>query len=285
MAMDLAQHGFDIVPTARSLDESVVAWSGTLNETAERVRELGQRALPVKMDLANQTDIRAGIDAAMDEFGRIDVLITNGAYVDFAPDGTFLSAFVNTSWDSIERHIETNIVSTMLLHRLVLPIMFKQRSGVVINVTQNWSWITMPDLPMPGEGICGMAIPVTRGVTDRMAPCLKREVAPYGVAVLTFDPGLTLSSAKERWENAELAGFTPGATHSVAVPARAASYIATCRDPSVFNGEFVSALDLVQSFGLLSEADIHPDWEQGPQDVTSIPPIMASSRALAGPGE
>ena len=210
MAIDLAQHGYDIVPTARSLSESVVPWAGTLEETSERIRELGQRALPVKMDLAQQSDVRSGVKAALDEFGRIDVLITNGAFVDFAPDGTFLSQFINTSWESLERHIETNIVSTMLLHRLVLPVMCEQRSGIVMNITQNWSWISMPDLPMPGDGICGMAIPVTRGVTDRLAPCLKREVAPYGVVVLTLDPGLTLSSASERWEDSAASRLRAG---------------------------------------------------------------------------
>jgi enoyl-[acyl-carrier protein] reductase III len=273
IAFDLARHGFDVVPTARSLDRSVVAWGGTLEETAARVRELGHRALPVAMDLTRQDDVRAGVAAALDEFGRIDVLVTSATHIDFAPDGVYLNEFTNTSWESLERHIQINIVSTMLLLRLVLPVMYEQGQGIVMNVTQNASWISMPGLPLPGQGICGMAIPVTRGVTDRIAPALAREVAPHGVTVLTFDPGMTLSNDEERFADTMKAGYLPEIAHSVAVPARAATYIATCPNPAVFNGEFVIALDLVRSFGLLTEEQINPDWKLGIQDVTTLPPL------------
>jgi NAD(P)-dependent dehydrogenase (short-subunit alcohol dehydrogenase family) len=273
IALDLARHGFDIVPTARSLAQSVVPWGGTLEETAGRVRDLGRRAFPVTMDLTEQGDVRAGVAATLEEFGRIDVLVTSATHIDFAPDGVYLNQFVDTSWESLERHIQINVVSTMLLLHLVLPVMYEQGRGIVMNVTQNSSWISLPDLPLPGQGICGMAIPVTRGVTDRIAPALEREVAPHGVSVLTFDPGMTLSNAEERFEDTMKAGYVPEIAHSVAVPARAATYVATCHNPSIFNGEFVIALDLVRSFGLLTEEEIFPDWKQGVQDVTTLPPL------------
>jgi len=274
IALDLARHGYDVVPTARSLSESVVSWDGTLEETAERVRGYGRAAYPIKMDLTSEDDVRQAVEAALSHFGRIDVLVTNATNIDFAPDGTYLSQFVDTSWDALKRHIDVNIVSTLLLLRLVLPVMFEQRSGIVMNVTQNASWLSMPDLPMPGEGICGMAIPVTRGVTDRIAPALKREVAPHGVTILTFDPGMTLSNAAERYKDTLMAGYQPAGAHSVLVPARAASYIATCHNPAAFNGEFVIAADVVRAFGLLSEAEMFPDWQLGVQDIDSIPPVL-----------
>jgi 3-oxoacyl-[acyl-carrier protein] reductase len=273
IALDLARHGFDIVPTARSISESVVGWGGTLEETAERVKGYGQSAYPIKMDLTREEDVRQGVEAALGYFGRIDVLVTNATNIDFAADGTYLNQFVDTSWEALKRHVDVNISSTLLLLRLVLPAMFDQGSGIVMNVTQNASWLSMPDLPMPGEGICGMAIPVTRGVTDRIAPALKREVGPHGVTILTFDPGMTLSNAEERYDDTLKAGYLPAGAHSVLVPARAASYIATCHNSSAFNGEFVIALDVVRSFGLMSESEILPDWRLGVQDVDSIPPL------------
>ena len=69
------------------------------------------------------------------------------------------------------------------------------------------------------------------------------------------------------------AGYVPEMAHSVAVPARAATYVATCHNPSIFNGEFVIALDLVRSYGLLTEEEIFPDWKQGVQDTTTLPPL------------
>jgi NAD(P)-dependent dehydrogenase (short-subunit alcohol dehydrogenase family) len=273
IALDLARHGFDIVPTARSLGASVVSWDGTLEETAARVRGYGQMAHPVMMDLTRENDVRQGVEAALDRFGRIDVLVTNATNIDFASDGTYLSEFVDTSWEALRRHVEVNVVSTLLLLRLVLPGMYEQGSGIVMNVTQNAAWLSMPDLPMPGQGLCGMAIPVTRGVTDRIAPALKREVAPHGVTILTFDPGMTLSNAEERYEDTLKAGYDPAGAHSVMVPARAASYIATCHNPRAFNGEFMIAQDVVRTFGLLSEAEMFPDWRLGVQDTDSVPPL------------
>ena len=274
IALDLARHGFDIAAAARSVDHSVVDWAGTVDETCKTVREFGRQGLSVKLDMTELDDVRRAVDAVMSEFGRIDVLVTSATNIDFSPDGTYLNEFVATSWDALERHIQVNITSSMLLLRLVLPIMYAQSSGIVMSVTQASAWLDMAELPMPGQGICGMAIPVTRGVTDRLAPALKREVAPHGVTVLTFDPGMTISNASERYADTLKAGYMPEMAHSVLVSARAASYIATCHNPSVYNGAWVTALDLVRDHGLLTEAEIFPDWRLGVQEVTSIPPLF-----------
>src|SRR5579862_9398124 len=100
IALDLARHGFDIAPTARSLDASVVAWEGTLQETASRVRGYGRRALPLKMDLLDLDEVRSGFSRALDELGQIDVLVTSATNIDFRPGGTYLNLFVDTDWEA-----------------------------------------------------------------------------------------------------------------------------------------------------------------------------------------
>jgi len=267
IAIDLSRHGFDVVPTGRSLSESVERWPGTLEETAEKVRSYGQRALPIKMDLTNQDEIRDGIAKVLSEFGRIDVLVTSATYIDFEPDGTFLAEFIATRWDSIQNHIDINVTSTLLLARLVLPGMVERGSGIVMNITQASSGLGKDGPPLPGRGTCGMAIPVTRGVTDRIAPALKRELGPHGVTVLTLDPGMTMSIAEERFADTMRAGYRPDEAHSVMVAARAASYIATSANPLRFNGEKVFAADLVRECGLLTEAEIMPPPGSGYQEV------------------
>jgi NAD(P)-dependent dehydrogenase (short-subunit alcohol dehydrogenase family) len=273
ICIDLARHGFDVAACARSLSESAVAWPGTVEETAQRVRAHGARALPIAADLRDQGQIRAAVDATLAEFGRIDVLITSATNIDFSEGGTYLSKFVDTRWEALEDHVTINITSTLLLMRLVLPVMVQQGSGIIMNVTQNCEWINEPVLPMPGEGMCGFAIPVTRGVTDRIAPAIKREVAPHGVTVLTFDPGLTLSISDLRYQDTGKAGFIPSMAHSVCVPARAATYLATCPNPAAFNGEFVIAADLVRKFGLLTEDEIMPDTSVGVADIEKLGPL------------
>jgi len=273
IALDLARHGFDIVPTARSLSASVVAWGGTLEETAERARGYGRRALPLAMDLLEQDQIQRGFARALDEFGHIDVLVTSATNIDFSPTGTYLNSFVDTDWEALERHARVNVISAMLLNHLAIRHMVGRKTGIVMNVTQNAAWLTAPDLPLPGRGICGMAIPVTRGVTDRLAPALKREIGAHGVTILTFDPGMTLSNDDSRFADTALAGYRPDLAHSVLVPARAATYIAMSHNPAAFNGEFVIALDVVRKFGLLTETEVFPDWKLGVQDVDNIPTL------------
>jgi NAD(P)-dependent dehydrogenase (short-subunit alcohol dehydrogenase family) len=273
IAIDLARHGFDVVATGRSLDASVESYGGTLRETADRVQEHGRRAVPIAIDLTDLDSVRAGAAQALDAVGRIDVLVTNATNIDFSPGGTYLHEFVDTRWDAFEQHLRVNCLATPLLIHLLLPGMIERGSGLIMNVTQNASWLGLDGLPLPGQGMCGAAIPISRGVTDRLAPALARELAPHGVTILTFDPGMTLSNDAVRFEQTMRAGYLPDAAHSVVVPARAAAYLATRPDPSIHNGQFVIALDLVREHGLLSEDEIMPAWQLGVQDVEQIPPL------------
>ena len=141
IALDLARHGFDVAAAARSVDHSVVDWAGTVGETCATVREFGQGALAVKLDMTELDDVRRAVEDVMTEFGRIDVLVTSATNIDFSPDGTYLNEFVATSWPALERHIQVNITSSMLLLHLVLPIMYAQCSGIVMSLTQAAQWL------------------------------------------------------------------------------------------------------------------------------------------------
>jgi len=201
--------------------------------------------------------------------------VTCATYIDFSPNGSIVSEFVSMNWDSLERHIMVNCLSTPMLLRSFLPGMVERGSGLVINVTQNCVWLSSPDAALPGQGVCGSGIPITRGLTDRIAPALARELKPHGVTILTFDPGLTLAQDAVRFPTIMATGYVPERAHSVLVPARAVSHLATCRDPSRFNGKLVSAIDLVRQVGLLTEEEIMPPWQNGVQDVTTVP-VLAS---------
>jgi hypothetical protein len=120
--------------------------------------------------------------------------------------------------------------------------------------------LTEPEGARPGEGQGGAMVPIMRGLTERIAPALRRELEPHNVTVCTLDPSMTRSNpGDDYYTRLERVGFSPAIAHSVLVTARAITYIATCRNPSVFNGRFVVAEDLVRTFGLMTEADIYPD--------------------------
>src|SRR6185369_8375104 len=93
-ALELARRGFDLVLTARTVtgDERLEHSStirkslvdplpGSLRATADEVCALGVDALVARLDLAAREDWPAAVSAALDRFGRIDVLVNNGRYV------------------------------------------------------------------------------------------------------------------------------------------------------------------------------------------------------------
>ena len=218
--------------------------------------------------------MRRAVDAVMAEFGRIDVLVTSATNIDFSPDGTYLNEFVATSWEALERHIQVNITSSMLLLRLVLPVMYAQGSGIVMSVTQASAWLEFPDLPMPGQGICGMAIPVTRGVTDGSHQTRARGRTAR-VTILTFDPGMTISNASERYADTLKRGIRPR-------PRTRCSCLRAPRPTSrrVAIRPCTTARGSVRSISCASavahRSEIFPDWREGVQEVTSIPPLVAA---------
>src|SRR6266852_6376023 len=77
----LALQGFDVVVTARSVTENdVTLFPGTIGETARLVESVGARALPVRCDLKSEDDVRGVVDAALAEFGRVDLIVNNARY-------------------------------------------------------------------------------------------------------------------------------------------------------------------------------------------------------------
>jgi NAD(P)-dependent dehydrogenase (short-subunit alcohol dehydrogenase family) len=98
-------------------------------ETAERVRELGRRALPVPTDVMSTDQVRALIDKAAGEFGRLDILVNNAGGVSRRP-------FVDQSERSWRRVIDLNLVGMLAATSAAVPVMKAGgRGGSIINVS------------------------------------------------------------------------------------------------------------------------------------------------------
>ena len=98
-------------------------------ETAERVREMGRRALPVPTDVTDTNQVRALIDSAAKHFGRIDVLANNAG-------GVSRKQFLDQSERSWRKHIDLNLVSVLAATSACVPIMIRGgRGGSIVNVS------------------------------------------------------------------------------------------------------------------------------------------------------
>ena len=243
-ALELAKRGFDLVLTARTVTgterlehsstvrkSSTAPLPGSLEQTAAEVRALGVEALVAKLDLARREDWPAAVAAAVERFGRIDVLVNNGRYV--GPG--HMDPFEDTPVELIEQMMLCNVIAPLHLIKLCLPAMKRQGGGIVINVT---STAGERETPAPiGQGGWGLGYSISKAAFNRMVPGLAKELRAYNVSVIGLMPGFV---GTERMA-AELGEFGFDASKALPVdnPGRVCAMLATAKDPMHFSGKDV----------------------------------------------
>lgn len=240
-ALELAKRGFDLVLTARTVTgqerfehSSSVKKSatnplpGSLQQTAREVDALGASALVAKLDLSVRADWPAAVQAAVDRFGRIDVLVNNGRYI--GPG--HMDFFEDTPVELIEQMFLCNVVAPLHLIKLCVPIMKRQGGGIIINVTSSAGERETPQLI--GEGGWGLGYSMTKAAFNRMVPGLAKEFRQHHIAVIGLMPGFV---ATERMA-LELKEFGFDASQGLPVenPGRVCAMLATAQDPMYFSG-------------------------------------------------
>ncbi len=128
---------------------------------------------PLDMDVTDDSEVKTGIKRIIAEQGRIDVLINNAGYGEFA-------TIENISIDDLKHQFDVNVFGYARLQKEVLPLMRKQRSGRVIIVS---SVIGKFSLPMLGW------YSSTKHAVEGMADALRQEVAPFNIDVIKIQPG------------------------------------------------------------------------------------------------
>lgn len=131
------------------------------------------KLLPVQLDVTKEAAAVVAAQAAIERFGRIDVLVNNAGY-------GILGAVEETSADEVRRNYETNVFGLLNVSRAVLPQMRKQRSGHVINISSLGGYQAYH-----GWGVYGSTKFAVEGLSEAMA----QELAPLGVHVTVVEPG------------------------------------------------------------------------------------------------
>jgi citronellol/citronellal dehydrogenase len=129
IAYELARNGADVVVMAKSTKDSPNKhFGGTIDETVEKLGELGVEALAVRGDVSLEADVQAAAEATFDRFGRCDILVNNAAMSYLAP---FLELSVKR-WDIIQG---VNLRGPMLLCKAFLPRMLENGHGHIVNIS------------------------------------------------------------------------------------------------------------------------------------------------------
>ncbi len=137
------------------------------------VEGVGERGLPLGLDVTNQEEVEAGVAAALERFGRIDVLVNNAGY------GYQASAEEGVE-EEIRAQFDANVFGLFALTRAVLPTMRAQKRGHIINITSVAGLVGFP-----GSGYYAASKHAVEGWSDALAV----ETAPLGIKVTCVEPG------------------------------------------------------------------------------------------------
>jgi len=164
--------GVDIAKAAMAAGHSVVA-TGRDTKGVEKAVGKSDHLLVVKLDVTRLADAEAAARAAVDRFGRIDVLVNNA--------GNFYAGyFEELSSEDIEKQISTNLIGPMNVTRAILPVMRKQRSGHIITISSSAGLV--------GFEFCSAYAASKFGLEGWMES-LHAEIAPFGINTTIVNPG------------------------------------------------------------------------------------------------
>ena len=252
--------GADIARAALAGGHSVVAGGRNL----EQIRsELGTHSdlLVVKLDVARIDDAEDAARAALDRFGRIDVLVNNA--------GNFYAGFFEEiKPDDFRAQVETTMFGPMNATRAVLPVMRAQRSGLVIAISSTAGIV--------GQEFCTAYAAAKFGV-EGWIESLAPEVAPYGIRTMLVEPGFfrtqLLSPESTRYAESSIDDYAKRTEQTVAAwqgmngkqggdPAKLAKAIVQLAGEDQPPLRFVAGADAIAAVeqkanDLLSQANAH----------------------------
>src|SRR6202020_848447 len=164
----------------RDIAEAALAGGGSGGAGARRTEELaplvaqyGERVKSVGLEVRDEAAAKAAVQLAVDSFGRLDVLVNNAGYGQIAP-------FEQMSGEDFQVVVDTCFYGVVYTTRASIPVMRKQRSGHIFQVSSVGGRIAVP-----GNTPYHAAKWAVGGFSDSLA----MEVAPFGVKICTLEPG------------------------------------------------------------------------------------------------
>jgi 3-oxoacyl-[acyl-carrier protein] reductase len=164
IALTLAEEGCDIIIGDTDLEGA--------KKTAAEIEAIGRKAMVVKVNVADRTQVDDMVKKGLDKFGRIDILVNN------AGASSRMMPFIEMKKEDWDYDIGVNLYGQMNVAQAVLPHMISRHQGRIINTSGGQG---IPTLSTYGAAKAGVVM---------FTKALAREVAPYGVIVTLYSPGL-----------------------------------------------------------------------------------------------
>ncbi len=180
MAKALAQAGAELVCAARTQEQ--------IDETVGEIRDAGGRAVAVRTDVTDSSQVNALVDACIDEYGKIDIMVSN-AGGGGAPGNWEFWEYPDDAFDAV---LAINLKSNFYCDRAAARYMVEQKSGVIINVSSGTAL----------RGNRTFAYPTAKGGTISLTKSVATMLGPHGIRANVIIPGFVSQrpAANEREE-------------------------------------------------------------------------------------
>lgn len=164
--------GLDFARAVLAAGDNLVATGRNPGRVAEAIGE-SDNLLAVKLDVTSPQDAEAAVEAAVDRFGRIDVLVNNAA-------NFYAGYFEELTPEQVESQLTTTLTGPMNVTRFVLPVLRKQGSGHVVTIS-SLAGLTGIEF--------GSAYAAAKFAVDGWMESLAAEIEPFGIHATVINPG------------------------------------------------------------------------------------------------
>jgi NAD(P)-dependent dehydrogenase (short-subunit alcohol dehydrogenase family) len=193
--------GAGAVKAALRAGDHVVATGRNLDKVRKALRgKTGENLAFVQLDVAEETQAKVAVEQAVQRFGRIDVLVNNAGY-------SLLGNFEELTTADFERQFATNFWGVVYVMRAALPVMRRQRSGHIINISSVAGAV--------GQKHCS-AYGATKFAVEGLSLATAQEVGQFGIKVTVVEPGFfltdLLAASNVRYADSAIADYTPEGT-------------------------------------------------------------------------
>ena len=166
--------GAGTAKAALEAGDRVVATGRNLDKVRQALGdEAGENVAFVQLDVADEAQAKLAVEQAVQRFGRIDVLVNNAGY-------SLLGNFEEMTTPDLERQFATNFYGVVNVMRAALPVLRRQRSGHVINISSV-------------AGVVGLkhcaAYGATKFAVEGLSLSVAEEVERFGIKVTVVEPG------------------------------------------------------------------------------------------------
>ena len=165
--------GREIVLAALAAGHRVAATARRPEQLSDLVARHGDRVLPVALDVADGEAAERAVQAAVDAFGRLDVVVNNAGYANLASVEDITAA-------DFRAQLDTNLLGVVNVSKAALPALRAQGSGHIIQVSSLGGRVATPGLS---------AYQAAKWAVGGFSEVLAQEVAPLGIKVTVLEPG------------------------------------------------------------------------------------------------